>query len=112
MDPLVVGSSSTWTQEELDLFHVRVERDVDVREMIPEKFFDFSTLKNYHAGRRYGCRHRLVPSCTNCSTQKISLGATGRPRQSQCPDGQGRMVQLGILFSPQTPELQKDRSPY
>ena len=50
MDPLVVGSSSTWTQEELDLFHVRVERDVDVREMIPEKFFDFSTLKNYHAG--------------------------------------------------------------
>lgn len=44
----MVGSSSTWAQDELDLFHVRVEGDVDVREMIPDKFFDFSSLENYH----------------------------------------------------------------
>ena len=46
----VIGSSSTWNQDELHLFRVKVIGDVDVREMIPDKFFDFSALQNYITG--------------------------------------------------------------
>ena len=47
---LAIGSSSTWNQDELDLFRVAVQGDVDVREMIPERFFDFGAVTNYGAG--------------------------------------------------------------
>lgn len=56
----MVGSSSTWAQEELDLFHVTVEGDVDVLEMIPEKFFDFSGLEKYHIGKTTISVFRLI----------------------------------------------------
>ena len=43
----VIGSSCTWKQDELDHFNVRIERDVDVLSMIPDKFFDFGHLAEY-----------------------------------------------------------------
>src|SRR5579859_4973930 len=43
----VIGSSCTWRENELDHFGVEVKRDVDVWEMIPEKFFDFEHLEEY-----------------------------------------------------------------
>jgi hypothetical protein len=43
----VIGSSSTWKQEELDHFNVTIKKDVDVRQMIPEKFFVFDHLEEY-----------------------------------------------------------------
>ena len=43
----VIGSSCTWRDAELEQFKVRVKRDVDVREMIPEKYFDFDHLPDY-----------------------------------------------------------------
>jgi len=43
----VIGSSCTWRDAELDHFKVKVERDVDVREMIPDKCFNFDHLQNY-----------------------------------------------------------------
>ena len=43
--PPTVGSSCTWTQKELDLFGVRVEQQVPVLEMIPERFFDVGHLE-------------------------------------------------------------------
>lgn len=43
----VIGSSCTWKRDELDCFKVRMERDVDVRRMIPEKFFEFGHLVDY-----------------------------------------------------------------
>jgi hypothetical protein len=43
----VIGSSSTWKEEQLDLFKVKL-KDVDARgTMIPEKWFDFSGLEKY-----------------------------------------------------------------
>jgi hypothetical protein len=41
----VVGSSCTWRDAELDHLKVKVQRDVDVRELIPEKFWRFEHLK-------------------------------------------------------------------
>ena len=35
----VVGSSCTWKRDELDHFKVTIERDVDVKLMIPPKVF-------------------------------------------------------------------------
>ena len=43
----VVGSSSTWTKEELDRFNVIVTHDIDPKQMIPHKFFKFDELKEY-----------------------------------------------------------------
>ena len=42
----VIGSSSTWKEEELDKFKVQVE-EVAVKEMIPEKWFNFDGLDHY-----------------------------------------------------------------
>ena len=46
-EPPVIGSSCTWRDTELDHFKVKVERDVDVRKMIPDRFFSFDNLENY-----------------------------------------------------------------
>jgi hypothetical protein len=46
-DISVIGSSCTWKDSELERFNVELVRDIDVRKMIPEKFFNFDHLKNY-----------------------------------------------------------------
>lgn len=43
----VIGSSCTWKSDELDHLKVIIERDVDVRTMIPERFFRFDHLEEY-----------------------------------------------------------------
>jgi hypothetical protein len=43
----IIGSSCTWRDAELGQFNVSVNRDVNVREMIPEKFFHFDHLPDY-----------------------------------------------------------------
>lgn len=43
----VIGSSCTWRGAELDHFKVKVKRDVNVRRMIPDRFFNFDHLKDY-----------------------------------------------------------------
>jgi hypothetical protein len=43
----VIGSSSTWKQEEVDHFNVKIEKNIDVRRMIPQKFFTFDHLERY-----------------------------------------------------------------
>jgi hypothetical protein len=45
---LTIGSSCTWRAAELDHMKVRIRRDVDVAEMIPERFFNFEHLENYN----------------------------------------------------------------
>lgn len=45
----VIGSGSTWTEDQLDLFRVEVKGGVDVKAMIPEKWFDFGSLDNYQS---------------------------------------------------------------
>lgn len=40
----IIGSGSTWGEDELQAFNVSVKHDVDVRTMIPEKWFDFRRL--------------------------------------------------------------------
>src|SRR5438045_2461031 len=44
----VIGSSCTWRDSELDHFNVKVRREVDVLDVIPEKFFDFKHLDDYN----------------------------------------------------------------
>ena len=43
----VIGSSCTWRESELVHFNVNVRRDVEVRKMIPDKFFRFEHLEGY-----------------------------------------------------------------
>jgi hypothetical protein len=50
----VIGSGSTWGEDELDMFKVIVEGDVDVKQMIPEKWFDFGGLEHYRASSSFG----------------------------------------------------------
>jgi hypothetical protein len=47
----VIGSSCTWGKSELDHFNVKMERNMNVREVIPEKFFDFERLEFYRKCR-------------------------------------------------------------
>ena len=46
----VIGSSSTWKEEQLDLYKV-VAREAVVQDMIPAKWFEFSRLAEYQAGK-------------------------------------------------------------
>jgi hypothetical protein len=46
----VIGSSSTWREEQLDRFKVRSGGQVAVVEIIPEKWFDFRGLEHYQSG--------------------------------------------------------------
>lgn len=41
----IIGSGSTWKQKELDKFSVTVQ-ETGVKDMIPEKWFDFSSLEH------------------------------------------------------------------
>jgi hypothetical protein len=43
----IIGSSCTWRDAELDHLRVKVRRDVDVREFILDKFFEFDHLEEY-----------------------------------------------------------------
>ena len=45
----VIGSSSTWSKEQLVRFLVE-QGVLDVKAMIPEKWFEFGQLDNYRAG--------------------------------------------------------------
>ena len=43
----MIGSSCTWKQDELDVFQVKVERDVEVKNiMTSERFWDFGGMRN------------------------------------------------------------------
>jgi hypothetical protein len=44
---LVIGSSSTWKLDELKHFNVKIEKDVDVTKMIPQRYFAFDHLERY-----------------------------------------------------------------
>jgi hypothetical protein len=46
----VIGSSSTWKEDELEKFKVQV-KEVAVKEMIPEKWFNFDGLDHYQSGK-------------------------------------------------------------
>jgi len=47
----VIGSSSTWNEDQLELFKVEVRGGIKPREiMILDKWFDFSGLERYQAG--------------------------------------------------------------
>ena len=43
----VIGSSCTWRDPEIEQFKVDVQRDVDPKQMIPERFFNFEQLEGY-----------------------------------------------------------------
>jgi hypothetical protein len=47
----MIGSSSTWRQDELDRFEVQVGNEVAVTELIPQKWFDFSSIEEYESGK-------------------------------------------------------------
>jgi hypothetical protein len=47
-----IGSSSSWNHDQLDLFKASPAAEVDPKEIIPEKWFDFSDLENYQSGTK------------------------------------------------------------
>jgi len=51
----VIGSGCTWRRTELDHFKVALDRDVDVRDMIPQRFFEFENLEGYAECTFPGC---------------------------------------------------------
>ena len=52
----IIGSGSTWGEDEVDMFKVIVEGGVDAKQMIPEKWFDFEGLEHYRASSSFGER--------------------------------------------------------
>lgn len=44
---LIIGSSSTWKLDELKHFNVKIEKDIDVTKMIPQRYFAFDHLERY-----------------------------------------------------------------
>src|SRR5271154_1602246 len=63
----VVGSSSTWKDEELERLKVQV-REVDVKQVIPEKWFEFGDLKYYQSGMRLALIANIVRDELTCIT--------------------------------------------
>src|SRR2546421_12616491 len=57
----IIGSSSTWKEDELFFFKVKVE-DVIPKDVIPEKWFDFGRLNGYQEG----IIHASLPMNTDC----------------------------------------------
>jgi hypothetical protein len=49
---LEIGSSSTWNHDQLDLFKVHPANEVEPKDIIPEKWFDFGNLENYQSGQK------------------------------------------------------------
>lgn len=49
-EKLVIGSSSTWKEEQLELYRVVARDGIAREEMIPEKWFEFSGLEEYRFG--------------------------------------------------------------
>ena len=69
LERAVIGSSSTWKEEQLELFRATLSDPTSAKEMIPEKWFEFSGLKDYQAG---------ITSCvlTDCSSGRTSIDPT------------------------------------
>ena len=47
-----IGSSWTWNHDQLDLFKIHPAREVEPKDIIPEKWFDFGNLENYQSGAK------------------------------------------------------------
>jgi hypothetical protein len=43
----IIGKSCTWGSSELDHLKVNIRQDVNSKEMIPERFFEFAHLERY-----------------------------------------------------------------
>jgi hypothetical protein len=65
-----IGSSSTWNHDQLDLYKVHPSAEVEAKDIIPEKWFDFSNLENYHSG------NNLPTIRTDFSSQQLSVCST------------------------------------
>lgn len=55
-DRSVIGSLSTWKEEELERTKVRHGVEVDGQSLILEKWFQFHKLERYHAGIILQCQ--------------------------------------------------------
>ena len=46
----LIGSSSTWNEDQLELLIVRQGGQVDPKALVPEKWFEFADLERYQSG--------------------------------------------------------------
>lgn len=47
----LIGSGSTWKEEQLELFKVEVTKEAkDATSLIPEKWFEYGNLEDYQSG--------------------------------------------------------------
>lgn len=67
----IIGSSSTWKDEELERFKVRRGGEADPKTLIPEKWFDFESLERYQFGM-----NPHVTQLTIVRNQLTSIGPT------------------------------------
>lgn len=44
-----IGSSSTWNHDELETFKVHPAKEVEVKDIVPEKWFDFGNVTRYQS---------------------------------------------------------------
>jgi hypothetical protein len=45
-----IGSSSMWNHDQLDMFKVHPAQEVEPKDIIPEKWFEFDNLEKYRSG--------------------------------------------------------------
>lgn len=56
-DKPLIGSSSTWNEDQLDLFNVKVGTKVsEAKSLIPKQWFEFGNLEHYQSGNSYTLR--------------------------------------------------------
>jgi hypothetical protein len=61
----IIGSSSTWTENELDRYQVQCrEGNVDINTLIPEKWFTIEKPLKYARGK-------IIHSDANCSARYV-----------------------------------------
>ena len=96
-EKFVIGSSSTWKNEQLERFEVQIGGQVGVKEMIPEKWFDFRGLEHYQSGL-------LIFVCDTLTYSALSarLHSTRRPIRRQHSPTKSDSFLDGLLHPPKS----------
>jgi hypothetical protein len=92
-DKPLIGSSSTWRNDQLDLFQVE-QGVLDVRRMIPEKWFDFGQINGYQSGTS------LLLRDSNNSTRSGHFCDVGRDRRQSCHTSESTYLRYHVPKPP------------
>jgi hypothetical protein len=92
-DKTIIGSSSTWKEEELDRFKVDRVGNCDVKDMISEKWFDFSDLEGLESGIS-------SKESAECSPKRALICSAERPSKQASNHRESALFLCPLLHPP------------